>query len=108
MRWVLILSICTIILFPSMSLAQNPAEESTLRCPGGLVQTGLSTLKVLNLCGKPNMIPVPVTPLSSDLVSTVWLYNMGDGQFIYRLMFRYGVLEEITRLERGFGLLEFQ
>ena len=68
----------------------NLADQSTLRCPGGIVATGDSDRAVVQKCGDPLD-----TQYRQD-VGPVWIYNIGQSRFMYYLAFQNGRLQRIV------------
>ncbi len=68
----------------------NMADQSTLRCAGGIVATGDSTRTVAQKCGE----PLDVQALQD--VGPVWIYNIGQSKFMYYLAFQNGRLQRIV------------
>jgi len=79
--------------FPQIRYAvdiTNMADQSTLRCRGGIVATGDSERAVMDKCGD----PLEVQRLQD--VGTVWIYNIGLSKFMYYLAFQNGRLQRIV------------
>ncbi|CAB1062634.1 hypothetical protein D1BOALGB6SA_7414 [Olavius sp. associated proteobacterium Delta 1] len=68
----------------------NLADQSTLRCAGGIVATGDSDRAVLQKCGD------PLDVQSKQDVGRVWIYNIGQSKFMYYLAFQNGKLQRIV------------
>ena len=68
----------------------NMADQSTLRCWGGIVATGDSDRAVAQKCGE----PIDVQFLQD--VGPVWIYNIGQSKFMYYLAFQNGRLQRIV------------
>ena len=68
----------------------NLADQSTLRCPGGIVATGDPDRAVVQKCGEPLD-----TQYRQD-VGPVWIYNIGQSRFMYYLAFQNGRLQRIV------------
>ena len=68
----------------------NLADQSTLRCSGGIVATGDSDRSVLQKCGE------PLDVQSKQDVGPVWIYNIGQSKFMYYLAFQNGRLQRIV------------
>ena len=64
----------------------NLADQSTLRCSGGIVATGDSDRAVLQKCGE------PLDVQSKQDVGPVWIYHIGQSKFMYYLAFQNGRL----------------
>ena len=68
----------------------NLADQSTLRCSGGIVATGDSDREVMQKCGKPLEVQ------SKQDYGPIWIYNMGQSKFMYYLAFQFGKLQRIV------------
>ncbi len=68
----------------------NLADQSTLRCWGGIVATGDSDRTVMAKCGE----PLEVQRILD--VGPVWIYNIGQSKFMYYLAFLNGRLQRIV------------
>ena len=68
----------------------NLADQSTLRCSGGIVATGDSDRAVLQKCGE------PLDVQSKQDVGPVWIYHIGQSKFMYYLAFQNGRLQRIV------------
>jgi hypothetical protein len=65
------------------------ADQSTYRCPGGVVAVGDSDRSVRDACGN----PLEVT--SREDKGPIWVYHFGQDRFMYYLEFVFGKLERI-------------
>jgi len=82
-----------LLAFPQIIYAvdiTNMADQSTLRCWGGIVATGDSDRAVAEKCGE----PLDVQSLQD--VGPVWIYNIGQSKFMYYLAFQNGRLQRIV------------
>lgn len=68
----------------------NMADQSTLRCQGGIIATGDLDRSVAEKCGE----PLDVQSLQD--VGPVWIYKIGLGKFMYYLAFQNGRLQRIV------------
>jgi hypothetical protein len=68
----------------------NLADQSTLRCAGGIVATGDPDRAVVQKCGEPLD-----TQYKQD-VGPVWIYHIGQSKFMYYLAFQNGRLQRIV------------
>ncbi len=68
----------------------NLADQSTLRCSGGVVATGDSDRSVLEKCGEPLEVQ------SKQDYGPIWIYNIGQSRFMYYLAFQFGKLQRIV------------
>jgi hypothetical protein len=66
------------------------ADQSTYRCPDGLVAVGDSDRSVRSKCGN------PIDVLSVQDAGPIWIYQQGQAKFMYYLEFRNGRLERIV------------
>ncbi len=66
------------------------ADQSTWRCPGGVVATGDLDRDVRNKCGN----PIEVARVQD--VGPVWIYQPGQTKFMYYLAFLNGKLQRIA------------
>lgn len=66
------------------------ADQSTLRCAGGIVATGDSDRAVLQKCGD------PLDVQSIQDVGPVWIYKIGQSKFMHYLAFLNGRLQRIV------------
>jgi hypothetical protein len=103
-----------------------PAESFAFRCGTGMVTIGDSRTKVLMTCGKPASKEKVSKPKSDrkkkkkierDITESSkrrkyvagiekWIYNCGDGDFIYALTFEDGKLKNEDTEGRGKGKSE--
>lgn len=67
----------------------NLRDQSTLRCPGGIVARGDSELHVQRRCGDPLKIA------SRQDFGPIWIYHFRGGRFMYYLTFLNGNLQRI-------------
>lgn len=65
------------------------SDQSTYRCPGGLVAIGDSDRSVRETCGD----PLEIT--SRDDKGPIWIYHTRQERFMYYLEFVFGKLERI-------------
>jgi hypothetical protein len=65
------------------------ADQSTYRCPGGVVAVGDSDRSVRETCGE----PLEIT--SRDDKGPIWVYHFGQARFMYYFEFVFGKLERI-------------
>ncbi len=65
------------------------ADQSSYRCPGGLVAIGDSDSAVREKCGD------PITVASKQDKGPIWIYHFGQDRFMYYLEFVFGKLERI-------------
>ena len=68
----------------------NLADQSTLRCAGGVVATGDSDRAVRQKCGQ------PIDVQSKQDFGPIWIYNFGQSKFMYYLAFQFGKLQRIA------------
>ena len=68
----------------------NLADQSTLRCSGGIVTSGDSDRLVLQKCGE------PLDVQRKQDYDAVWIYNIGLSKFMYYLAFQNGRLQRIV------------
>ena len=68
----------------------NLADQSTVRCRGGIVAKGDSDRTVAQKCGD----PLEVQHLQD--VGPVWIYHLGQSKFMHYLAFKFGKLERIV------------
>jgi hypothetical protein len=68
----------------------NLADQSSLRCSGGIVATGDSDRTVGQKCGEPMDVQ------SKQDVGFVWIYNFGQSRYMYYLAFQNGRLQRIV------------
>lgn len=73
----------------------NRADQSTLRCPGGVVATGDSDRVVRQKCGE----PLDVQRIQD--YGPIWIYNIGQSRFMYYLGFQFGNLQRIVSAPCG-------
>ena len=66
------------------------ADQSSLRCSGGVVAIGDSRRDVQEKCGEPLEIGY-----RQDF-GPIWIYHWGQGRFMYYLAFLYGKLQRIA------------
>ena len=66
------------------------ADQSTWRCPGGVVAIGDLDRDVRTKCGS----PIEVARVQD--VGPVWIYQPGQSKFMYYLAFQNGNLQRIA------------
>jgi hypothetical protein len=67
----------------------NLRDQSTLRCPGGIVARGDSERVVQRRCGDPLKIA------DRQDSGPIWIYHFRGGRFMYYLTFLHGNLQRI-------------
>ena len=76
---------------PSYSLdIYTMADQSTWRCPGGIVAVGDSDREVRQKCGS----PIEVARIQD--FGPIWIYQPGQARFMYYLAFQNGKLQRIA------------
>ena len=81
-----------LIIFSGEAIAidiYNLADQSTVRCRGGIVAVGDSDRSVRESCGD----PLEIT--SREDKGPIWVYHFGQDRFMYYLEFVFGKLERI-------------
>ena len=68
----------------------NMADQSTWRCPGGIVSVGDLDRDVEDKCGSPDDV------VQVQDVGPVGIYTPGQGRFMYYLAFQHGNLQRIA------------
>ena len=68
----------------------NLRDQSTLRCPGGIVARGDSDIDVQRRCGEPLKVAY-----RQDF-GPIWIYHFGQGRFMHYLAFLHGNLQRIA------------
>ena len=68
----------------------NMADQSTWRCAGGVVAVGDLERDVEDKCGSPDDV------VYVQDVGPVWIYQPGQGRFMYYLAFQHGNLQRIA------------
>ena len=68
----------------------NLADQSSLRCAGGIVATGDSDRVVMDKCGE------PLDMQRIQDVGPVWIYHIGQSKFMYYMAFQNGRLQRIV------------
>ncbi len=68
----------------------NLRDQSTLRCPGGIVARGDSDTDVQRRCGE------PIKVAYRQDFGPIWIYHFGQGRFMYYLAFLHGNLQRIA------------
>ena len=66
------------------------ADQSTWRCPGGVVAIGDLDRDVRNKCGN----PIEVARVQD--FGPIWIYQPGQARFMYYLAFQNGKLQRIA------------
>ena len=66
------------------------ADQSSWRCPGGIVATGDSDRDVRIKCGN----PIEVSRVQD--FGPVWIYQPGQSKYMYYLAFQNGKLQRIA------------
>ena len=66
------------------------ADQSSLRCAGGVVAIGDSKRDVQEKCGEPLEIA------HRQDFGPIWIYHWGQGRFMYYLAFLHGNLQRIA------------
>jgi hypothetical protein len=84
------LAVLIIFVNPSYAIAfWSLADQSTYRCPGGVVAIGDLDRTVLEKCGD------PLEMTSGDDKGPIWIYHFGQDRFMYYLEFIFGKLQRI-------------
>ena len=68
----------------------NLRDQSTLRCPGGIVARGDSDIDVQRRCGEPLKIAY-----RQDF-GPIWIYHFRNDRFMFYLAFLHGNLQRIA------------
>lgn len=68
----------------------NLRDQSTLRCPGGIVARGDSDIDVQRRCGE------PIKVAYRQDFGPIWTYHFGQARFMYYLAFLHGNLQRIA------------
>ncbi|MBT8331435.1 MAG: DUF2845 domain-containing protein [Deltaproteobacteria bacterium] len=68
----------------------NLRDQSTLRCPGGIVARGDSDIRVTERCGDPLKIA------NRQDFGPIWIYHFGQERFMFYLSFLHGNLQRIA------------
>jgi hypothetical protein len=102
MKTYFVIAVFSLLLVSSISFAD------TFRCPNGdLVATGDQIGEIAVKCDKPTLITQRDEPQKTEkgkvqyIKVEEWTYNKGPNDFIYTLLFRNGVLAEIS--SGGYG-----
>ena len=66
------------------------ADQSTMRCPGGVVAIGDSDRAVEEMCGSPDDV------VRVQDYGPIWIYQPGQSRFMYYLAFQNGNLQRIA------------
>ena len=86
-----VLSLLMSFVGPSYSFnISTMADQSTWRCPGGIVAIGDSSRDVKNKCGN------PIDVVQVQDIGPVWIYRFGQSKFMYYLAFQNGNLQRIA------------
>lgn len=84
--------LAVLIIFANKSYAIDSwslADQSSYRCPGGVVAIGDLDRAVQEKCGD----PLEVT--SGEDKGPIWIYHFGQDRFMYYLEFVFGKLQRI-------------
>lgn len=76
-----------------------PDRDWSIRCGNGMAQIGDSRIYVERIC-RTAIIGGETQWTHASNSDVLWI-NKGVGDFIYRLRFKSGRLDEILRMERG-------
>ncbi|MBT8366293.1 MAG: DUF2845 domain-containing protein [Deltaproteobacteria bacterium] len=68
----------------------NLRDQSTLRCPGGIVARGDSDIDVQRRCGDPLKIA------NRQDFGPIWIYHFGQDRFMFYFAFLHGNLQRIA------------
>ena len=117
-------NLTTIIFTTIIFLLFSTIDGLAFRCGAGLVTEGDSKSQVLATCGKPtskeksceNSQQYTTTNKYGKIKKVkkcgqkleTWLYNCGDNDFIYKLIFDDGKIINITTESRGSGKSDCQ
>jgi hypothetical protein len=117
-------NLITIIFTAILFLLFSTIDGLAFRCGAGLVTEGDSKSQVLATCGKPtskeksceNSQQYTTTNKYGKIKKVkkcgqkleTWLYNCGDNDFIYKLIFDDGKIINITTESRGSGKSDCQ
>ncbi|UCF94949.1 MAG: DUF2845 domain-containing protein [Desulfobacterales bacterium] len=69
----------------------NLADQSSYRCPGGIVAVGDLDRTIQNKCGD----PIEVTRRMTDSYD-IWIYHFGQSKFMHYFGFLNGKLQRIV------------
>ncbi len=100
-----------------LALAASPARADSLRCPGGIVQTGDTKLDLLAKCGRPSLVEGASTEVGTFEALNgvgrriwapidVWTYDFGRSQFIQVVRIVNGRISAIE--QGGYGYADEQ
>lgn len=89
--------ILLMIIIGAMSVI--PDRDWSIRCGNGMAQVGDSRVYVERIC-QSAILGGETQWVRASNSDVLWI-NKGLGDFIYRLHFKSGRLEEILRMERG-------
>lgn len=105
--------------FTAFLLLICASYSAAFRCGTDLVTSGDTKKKVQSACGKPSLTETvcaddEIIVLSNKKSKTKkckkkveqWLYNCGEGDFVYVLTFEKGILIKETTASRGHGSSE--
>lgn len=88
----LIITLAVLIIFAETSHSidfWSLADQSSYRCPGGVVAIGDSDRAVREKCGD------PVDVARKQDKGPIWIYHFGQDRFMYYLEFVFGKLQRI-------------
>jgi hypothetical protein len=92
-NFLIFVTLTIIIIFAHNSYAvdiDNLADQSTVRCAGGIVAKGDKDRAVLQKCGQPLEVQ------SKQGYGAIWIYHLGQSKFMHYLAFQNGNLERIV------------
>jgi len=81
------------------AMAVIPDRDWSIRCGNGMAQIGDSRVYVERIC-RSSVVGQETQWVHASNSDVLWL-NKGKGDFVYRMQFRGGRLDEILRMERG-------
>jgi hypothetical protein len=96
------------------ALAAGPARADSVRCPGGIVQTGDSKLDLLAKCGRPSLVEDRASEkgafdarngVARRVIAPVdvWTYDFGRNQFVQLVRLVRGKVVSIERGSYGYA-----
>ena len=89
--WLVIAALLISFAGPAASVDINTmADQSTMRCPGGVVSIGDSDRAVEEMCGSPDDV------VRVQDYGPIWIYQPGQSRFMYYLAFQNGNLQRIA------------
>jgi hypothetical protein len=99
-----ILPTTLLIFFIMLTLS---SQALAFRCGNDIISKGDTAASVQNKCGDPYQISSGIDNSNGEYIYN-WFYNCGEGDFIYVLIIKNGIIVKIDTISRGNGVGQCQ